>query len=140
MPNTTSKYTYAQFANEVIAIVNGEVEITAEVAARVSAKASDLLIQQERKATYNAEHKSERTPKGASESTKATAELIRGVLSATPMTAAEISTATGKEFSALNVANACKYIEGCQTCKVVRTTTNAKGLKAEKEYTAYFIG
>lgn len=141
MPNTTSKYTYAQFAAEVIGIVNDEVEITAEVAARVSAKARDLLTQQERKAQYNAEHKSERTPKGASEATKALATIIGGVLDATPKTAAEISVLVGNPaLSALNVANACKYIPNCQSCKVVREMTNKKGLKAEKEYTAYFIG
>ena len=56
------------------------------------------------------------------------------------MTAAEINAALGTDYTALQVANAVKYIEGAKASKVIRKTTNAKGLTAEKEYTAYSIG
>ena len=138
--NNTSKYTYTAFAKEVMGIVNGEIEITAEVAERVNAKAAALLATQENRAAYNATHPKKSTAKGASADTAAKAKAIEGVLSATPMTAAEINAALGADYTALQVANACKFIPGVVTSKVIRTTTNGKGLKADKEYTAYAIG
>lgn len=142
MSNTTSnaKYTYATFASDVMKLADGEIELTTELAAKLKAKASDLLAAQLAKAEYNATHKSSKAPKGASSETMAKANTIKTVLSDTPMTAAEISTAVGTDFTALQVANAVKYINGVKSCKVVRDTVNAKGLKAQKEYTAYFIG
>lgn len=140
MSTTTSKYTYASFASDVIALANGEIELTADLAAKLTAKANDLLTAQVKKAEYNAAHKSTKAPKGASAETKAKADAIRKVLNTTPMTAAEISAAVGTDYTALQVANAVKYIEGVKSCKVVRDTVNAKGLKAQKEYTAYAIG
>ena len=136
---TTPRYTYADFASEVIKIMSGEVAITPEISARVSAKASDLLGQQVRKAEYSATHPSTKAPKGASAETKAKADAIAKVLTAEPMTASEISTACGVAFTALQVANACKFITGVKTTKVVRTTVNGKGLKSEREYTAYSL-
>lgn len=138
--NTTSKYTYALFATEVMGIVKGEIEVTPAIAERVTAKAAALLATQENRAAYNATHPKKSAAKGASADTTAKANAIKGVLSSTPMTAAEINAALGEDFTALQVANACKFIPGIQTSKVIRTTTNAKGLKADKEYTAYFIG
>lgn len=137
--NTTSKYTYAAFARDVMGVVNGEIELTAELSAKMSAKANDLLTAQEKKAEYNATHPSKTKPKGASPETTERANNIRAILSAEPMTAAEISAKLGVDYSALQVANAVKYISGVKSCKVVRTTTNAKGLKAQKEYTAYSV-
>ena len=136
----TTRYTYAKFATEVIAVLNGEIEVTAEVKERMTEKANALLAAQAAKAEYNATHPKKNTAKGASEATKAKAEAIRSVLGAEPMTAAEINTALGTDYTALQVANAVKFIEGAKSCKVVRKTTNAKGLTAEKEYTAYTLG
>lgn len=140
MATTTSRYTYAMFASEVIGIVNGEIELTPSIIERVTAKATDLANAQAKKAEYNATHPKKSGAKGASAETKAKAEAIKTVLSAEPMTAAEINKALGEGYTALQVANAVKFIEGVQSCKVVRTTVNGKGLKADKEYTAYFIG
>ena len=140
MVTTTSRYTYAMFASEVIGIVNGEIELTPSIIERVTAKATDLANAQAKKAEYNATHPKKSSAKGASAETKAKAEAIKTVLSAEPMTAAEINKALGEDYTALQVANAVKFIEGVQSCKVVRTTVNGKGLKADKEYTAYFIG
>ena len=140
MSTNTSKYTYAAFASDVIALAAGEIELTGELAAKLTAKANDLLTAQVKKAEYNATHKSTKAPKGASAETMAKADAIREVLTAEPMTAAEISAAVGTDYTALQVANAVKYIEGVKSCKVVRETVNAKGLKAQKEYTAYSIG
>lgn len=132
-------YTYSQFAVDVIAVVEGEKEISAELAELMVGKAQDLLLQQEKKAEYAKTHPSKSKAKGASEKTKVLAEAIKGVLGATPMTSAEIAKALGQELSALQVANAVKYIEGVTSSKVVRESVNAKGLRAEKMYTAYAI-
>lgn len=135
-----TRYTYAAYAKEVIAIVNGEIEVTDEIRTRVAEKSATLLAAQEAKAAYNATHPKKNTAKGASEATKEKAAAIQSVLTATPMTAAEINAALGTDYTALQVANAVKYIEGVKASKVIRKTTNAKGLTAEKEYTAYSIG
>lgn len=137
---TSSKYTYATFAAEVIGIVKGEIEVTAPVAERVAAKAAALLAAQENKAAYNAAHPKKSAAKGASPDTQAKAKAIEGVLSATPMTAAEINAVLSTDYTALQIANAVKFIPGVVTSKVIRSTTNAKGLRADKEYTAYAIG
>lgn len=136
----TNKYTYAQFAHDVIACLDGKIKMTDETAKNMRSKAEDLLAQQIKRAEYSATHPSTKKPKGASAETMEKAGIIKGVLSATPMTANEISKACGVEYTALQVANAVKFISGVQSCKVVRDTINAKGLKAQKEYTAYFIG
>ena len=137
---TTSRYTYAQFAADVIAVMNGEIEITADLREKMTAKAADLANAQAKKAEYNANHPKKATAKGTSAETKAKAEAIKGVLGADPMTAAEINKALGADYTALQVANAVKFIEGIQSCKVVRDTVNGKGLRQQKEYTAYFVG
>lgn len=135
---TKSKYTYSDFANEAISIgTTGKIDnIDLE---RFMEKAQALLISQENKKAYNETHPKKSTSKGASENTRTLANAITKVLTATPATGAEIATALNNPLSALQIANACKFIENCQACKVVRTTVNSKGLSAEKEYTAYFI-
>lgn len=138
--NNTSKYTYAAFATEVMGIVKGEIALTPAIAERVTAKAAALLAAQENKAAYNAAHPKKSAAKGASADTQAKAKAIEGVLSAEPMTAAEINAALNTEYTALQVANAVKFIPGVVTSKVIRSTVNAKGLRADKEYTAYAIG
>ena len=140
MNKTTSRYTYAAFASDVIALLNGEIEVTDALKERMTAKASDLMAAQANKAAYNAAHPKKGTAKGASAETLAKAEAIKGVLSASPMTAAEINAALGSDYTALQVANAVKFIEGVVSSKVIRTTVNSKGLKADREYTAYSIG
>lgn len=137
---TNSKYTYAAFASEVIGIVEGKIEVTGDVAERVKAKAAALLAAQESKAAYNAAHPKKGAAKGASADTAAKAKAIGDILSATPMTAAEINAALGTDYTALQVANAVKFIPGVVSSKVVRQTVNGKGLKVEREYTAYAIG
>lgn len=69
--------------------------------------------------------------------TLARAKEIEGVLSATPMTAAEINAALGTDYTALQIANGCKLISGVSTTKVIRKSTNAKGLSVDREYAAY---
>lgn len=138
--NTSSRYTYAQFANDVVGIVEGTIEVTPTVAERVKSKAMALLAAQESKAAYNAAHPKKGVAKGASADTQAKAKAIEGVLSSVPMTAAEINAALGEDYTALQVANAVKFIPGVVSSKVVRQTTTGKGLKVEREYTAYAIG
>lgn len=136
----TTRYTYSQFAADVMAVVNGEVEITADLRDKMTAKAADLLAAQTKKAEYNATHPKKNAAKGASAATKEKADAISKVLGADPMTASEINSALGADYTALQVANAVKFIEGVQSTKVVRESVNSKGLRQQKEYTAYFIG
>lgn len=137
---TTSKYTYKQFGLDIIALAKGELELTPEVSIRLKEKAQALVNAQESKAAYNATHPKKSTAKGASTATMEKANAIKSVLTASPMTAAEINAALGTDYTALQVANAVKYIEGVTSEKVVRTVTNSKGLTSEKEYTGYKVG
>ena len=137
---TTSKYTYKQFGLDIIALAKGELDMTPEVALRLMEKAQVLVNAQESKAAYNATHPKKSTAKGASAATMEKANAIKSVLTASPMTAAEINAALGTDYTALQVANAVKYIEGVTSEKVVRTVTNSKGLTSEKEYTGYKVG
>ena len=137
---TTSKYTYKQFGLDIIALAKGELELTPEVSIRLMEKAQALVNAQESKAAYNATHPKKSTAKGASAATMEKANAIKSVLTASPMTAAEINAALGTDYTALQVANAVKYIEGVTSEKIVRTVTNSKGLTSEKEYTGYKVG
>ena len=139
--NTTARYTYITFAEEVKALIEGKLEITAEVAARITEKADALIATQESKAAYNAKNPKKTAAKGASETTKANANMIMAILGDTEdvaRTGADINNELGTNFTALQVANACKFIPDIRSCKVVREVTNSKGLKAEKLYTAYY--
>lgn len=137
---TTSKYTYKQFGLDIIALAKGELELSPEVAMRLMEKAQALVNAQESKAAYNATHPKKSTAKGASAATMEKANAIKSVLTASPMTAAEINAALGTDYTALQVANAVKYIDGVTSEKVVRTITNSKGLTSQKEYTGYKVG
>lgn len=137
---TTSKYTYKQFGLDIIALAKGELELTPEVSVRLMEKAQALVNAQESKAAYNATHPKKSTAKGASAATMEKANAIKSVLTASPMTAAEINAALGTDYTALQVANAVKYIDGVTSEKVVRTVTNSKGLTSQKEYTGYKVG
>lgn len=137
---TTSKYTYKQFGMDIIALAKGELDMTPEVATRLIEKAQALVNAQEAKAAYNATHPKKSTAKGASAATMEKANAIKSVLTSTPMTAAEINAALGTDYTALQVANAVKYIDGVTSEKVVRSVTNSKGLTSQKEYTGYKVG
>ena len=106
---TTSKYTYKQFGLDIIALAKGELELTPEVSIRLMEKAQALVNAQESKAAYNAAHPKKSTAKGASAATMEKANAIKSVLTASPMTAAEINAALGTDYTALQVANAVKY-------------------------------
>lgn len=137
--NTTSRYTYISLGQDVIAVLEGKLEVTDEVRTRMVEKAKALIDTQTTKKEYNAKNPKKSTAKGASEETKAKANAIAQVLTDVPMTGAEINSAIGAEYTALQVANACKFIPGVESVKVIRDTVNTKGLKSQKEYTAYFI-
>ena len=140
--NTTSRYTYITFAEEVKALIEGKLEITDEVAARITEKADALIATQEKKSAYNKNNPKKSTAKGASETTKANADAIMAILGYTEdaaRTARDINAELGTDFTALQVANACKFIPNIQSCKVVREVVTTKGLRAEKIYTAYYI-
>lgn len=140
--NTNTRYTYITFAEEVQAIVSGKLTVTAEIAQRVSEKAQALIDTQTSKKTYNADHPKKSTAKGASADTQEKANTISAILAKAPegaMTASEINAELGTDYTALQVANAIKFIEGATSVKVIRDSVNAKGLKAQKEYTAYYI-
>lgn len=136
---TGNKYTYSQFATDVISLLTGEKGMGELPISAMTDKAQALLNAQATKQAYNASHPRKSTAKGPGGDTQARAAQIAEVLDATPKTAADINAELGTDFTALQVANACKYIEGCKSCKVIRTTTNGKGLKADREYTAYTV-
>lgn len=137
----TARYTYLTFANEVKAILEGTLEITPEVVERVSGKADDLIAAQTAKRDYSAANPRKSTSKGASENTKALAEKVSEVLGFgkdSARTSAEINAALETNLSPLQIATAVKFISGASSCKVIREVVNSKGLRNEKEYTAYF--
>ncbi len=129
-------YTYCNLALDIISICNGDTFDTDRMGL-IKSKAEALLATQTKKSEYNATHPKKSTAKGASEKTMAVANAISAVLFNDPLTTADINKALGSEYTALQVANAVKYIEGVSSTKVVRETTNAKGLRSQKEYTAY---
>ncbi len=140
MNKTNNKYTYADFAKDIIALTSGEIELTDNKRRAIAEKAQALLDAQTAKAEYNKAHPSKSKAKGASAETLAKANKIKTALTKTPKTTAEINEELGTDFTALQVANAMKYIDNAKAAKVIRDTVNNKGLKAQKEYTAYFIG
>lgn len=131
---TNSKYTYVDFATDAIALANGK-EITNKDA--FIKKAEALISAQDKKREYNAANPKKSAAKGASEETMLKANLVGSILSSEPKTAVDINNELGTQYTALQVANAVKFIEGSVSVKVVREIVNAKGLHMEKEYTAY---
>ena len=67
------------------------------------------------------------------------AKAIAKVLGSEPMTMMEINAALGTDYGALQVSNAVRSIPGAESCEVMRTVTNSRGEKVEREYTAYFL-
>lgn len=133
----TKAYTYSQFALDVIALLNGE-KVSADKDT-IAEKAQALYNAQVKKAEYNASHPRKSTAKGPSEATKAVAENLKKVLNQTPKTTAEINAELGTTYTALNVANALRFVDNVKSTKVIRETVNSKGLKAQREYTAYYL-
>lgn len=138
--NKKPVYTYADFAADIVKLCEGEIQLTPELVALMLPKAKSLAGQQEKKREYNATHTSTSKPKGASDVTKSRAASIAAVLTGEPMTAAEISAAIGEELSALQVSNAIKYSGvDYKSAKVIRDTIDNKGLRVQRQYTAYYI-
>ena len=108
--------------------------------AEVIEKLEGMVEQEVKRAEYSATHRKPSQAKGPSEATKAVAAEIARVLNGTPLTAAEINAVLGTDYPALKVANAVKFIPGAQSQKVTRETVGKNGLRAEREYTGYFIG
>ena len=67
------------------------------------------------------------------------AKDIAGVLSAAPMTAAEINAALGTDYTPLQISNAIQRISGASAGREVRMTVGANGLRREKEYAVYTL-
>jgi len=131
-----SVYTYVMFANDALALARGEEIADME---KFAAKAADLLAANTKKAEYNASHKKASAPKGPSAITVSIAEDIKAVLTSEPKTGAELNQIGNFNYTALQIANAVKYIDGVVVGKAIRDTVNAKGLKAQKEYTVYSL-
>lgn len=128
-------YTYCTFATDVIAMLNGENTVgTKEV---MLTKAAALLAANQNKAAYNSTHKKQSTAKGASDATKAIVAELERVLSSEPLTAADINAKLGTDYTALRISGAVKFMDRVEKVKVIRSTVNSKGLKADKEFTAY---
>lgn len=67
------------------------------------------------------------------------AKAIAGVLSAVPMTAAEINAALGTDYTPLQISNAMQRISGASAGREVRMTVGASGQRREKEYAVYTL-
>lgn len=67
------------------------------------------------------------------------AKAIAGVLSAAPMTAAEINAALGTDYTPLQISNAIQRISGASAGREVRMTVGASGRRREKEYAVYTL-
>lgn len=67
------------------------------------------------------------------------AKAIAGVLSADPMTAAEINAALGTDYTPLQISNAMQRISGASAGREVRMTVGASGRRREKEYAVYTL-
>ena len=135
-----ANFTKVDFANSVIALVNGEIELTPELSENLIDKAYALLQVEANRKAYAETHPSKSKAKGASDKTKALAKAIVGVLSATPLTSDEIAKAVGQDITALNIANALKYADvEIVKSKVKRTKVNSKGCSVESLYTAYAL-
>ena len=67
------------------------------------------------------------------------AKAIAGVLSAAPMTAAEINAALGTDYTPLQISNAMQRISGASAGREVRMTVGAGGRRQEKEYAVYTL-
>ncbi len=130
-------YTDKEFYNDIIALI-AESDLDDVIAGAMTAKARKKLEQVEHRAEYSATHRKPATSK-VSTATKEGAAEIGAILTAEPMTATEINEVLGTDYTALRVANLCKYIPGVVTSKVRRMTTDKKGLAVEREYTAYSV-
>ena len=67
------------------------------------------------------------------------AKAIAGVLSAAPMTAAEINAALGTDYTPLQISNAIQHISGASAGREVRMAVGASGRRREKEYAVYTL-
>lgn len=143
-----TRYTYSQFANDVITMANifidGEQSELSLDFEKIIDKANKLLEQQARKAEYNANKRAANAdkPKELSQGMKINIDLVSQVLSTgkdNAKTASEINTELGTSFYAMQLSNICAHIPKCEKTKVIRETTNQKGLKRQQEYTAYYI-
>lgn len=137
-----TRYTYVSFGNEVVDVVASALTnklIDAMQAERMIDKANALIATQEKKSTYNAANPKKSTPKGASEKTQAVANALASVLTDIPMTTAELNEALGTTYTPLQVSNAIKFVPNWAKETVVRDVVSPKGLKSQKEYTAYKV-
>ena len=140
-----TRYTYSQFAKDVLELL-ASVDVTdfGLDSESMTEKANALIEQQERKRAYNANKRAENAgkPKELSDKMKDLIALIKPAIpkgKENAVTGADINRITGSELYAMQISNACSHIPNCQKVKVIREVENSKGLKQEKEYTAYYI-
>ncbi|MDO4268997.1 MAG: hypothetical protein Q4C73_11035 [Eubacteriales bacterium] len=75
----------------------------------------------------------------ASNGTREKAEAIASVLCFEPMTPQEINYALGTDYTALQIANAVRYIPGASTVHVYRIVADQNGDPVLKQHTAYCL-
>lgn len=133
-----ARYTYIDLATDVIALANGAIADDA-IRGRMVDKAIALLdVQKTTALTSPVSGQSGSTSVASAHDSQKIADDILTVLSYQPMTAAEINTVMDTEYTSLQILNAMKLCEQeVASEKVIRTTLDAKGLRAEREYTAW---
>ena len=139
MATKKETYTYAQMVEDLQGYVEVSEIIPTAKKAQILDKLAALAESYSKKSAYAATHRKPSQAKGPGEATKELAAKVAEVLGDVPMTSAEIAEALGLELSPLRIANAAKYIPGVVSQKVVRTVIGKDGLKAERQYTGYFI-
>lgn len=135
-----ANYTYIDFLEEIIQLTDISENITTETADRIKTKARALKKALENKANYNS--KNPRKAKGASPETLAIRDKILAILPNNEneaMTSARIADTLKMPLTPLSIATATKFIPNIAKTKVVDTYINSKGLKSERQYTAYYL-
>lgn len=135
-------YTYVTFGTDVLSLIENGVNagiLDSDKAKLMTNKANALIAANTKKAAYNSTHKKAAASK-VSDATREKADAIAAILTDTPMTGGEIADALGVDWTALQISNAVKYIDGVNTTKVKRERVDAKGCKKEGLYTAYYMG
>ena len=135
----SNTYTNKMFFNDVLTLID-ESDIDDVLRGAMQEKALKALEQLEKRADYAASHKKPSKAKGPGDKTKATIAILSGVLTAEPLTTAEINFLAGTNLNALQVSGAVKFMDNVKSKKVIREVVDAKGLKTERQYTGYYIG
>jgi len=133
-----ANYTYKMFCENILTVLDN-LPTDYPNLEEMKKKCLAFYKAQSTKAEYASTHK--KNISKVSQETLNNGKEVLEILSksATPLTGMEIAAVAGKNWKPIQVSTYVKFVPEIGTTKVVRETVNAKGLTAQKEYTAYFI-